>query len=182
MNSPTGQTRRRIFTLYDPHDADSRKDVPFGGIVDIAPHFRGEIPRKPQFWGVNRCFQAKRAKYRKFHVIETIFNQILHNDRDHQEVVVGGPKRRPSNPRWWTAAIKKTVKSPYLCNHLTDFDKIWYSDTYWPLTADLPLKFQIFEIQDGGGHHLEKSQKSRYFCNSLTDLYKICYADAEWVP
>jgi len=63
MNSPTGQTRRRIFTLYDPNDADSRKDVPFGGIVDIAPHFRGEIPRKPQFWGVNRCFQAKRAKY-----------------------------------------------------------------------------------------------------------------------
>jgi len=26
-------------------------DVPFGGFVDIAPHFGGEIPRKPQFWG-----------------------------------------------------------------------------------------------------------------------------------
>jgi len=26
---------------------------------------------KPQFWGVNRRFQAKRAKYWKFHVIET---------------------------------------------------------------------------------------------------------------
>ena len=25
----------------------------------------------PNFWGVNRCFQAKRAKYWKFHVIET---------------------------------------------------------------------------------------------------------------
>jgi len=33
------------------------------------------------------------------------FNQILHNDRDHQEVVVGGPNRRPTNPRWRTAAI-----------------------------------------------------------------------------
>ena len=43
----------------------------FWGFVDIAPHFRGEIPRKPQFWGVNRRFQAKRAKYWKFHVIET---------------------------------------------------------------------------------------------------------------
>ena len=62
MNSPTGQTRRRIFTLDGSNDADSRKDVPFGSFVDIAPHFRGEIPRKPQ---------AKRAKYWKFHVIET---------------------------------------------------------------------------------------------------------------
>jgi len=51
MNSPTVQTRRRIFTLDGPNDADSRKDVPFGGFVDISPHFWGEIPRKPQFWG-----------------------------------------------------------------------------------------------------------------------------------
>ena len=63
MNSPTGQTRRRIFTLDGSNDADSRKDVPFGGFVDIVPHFGGEIPPKKQFWGVNRRFQAKRAKY-----------------------------------------------------------------------------------------------------------------------
>ena len=44
MNSPTGQTRRRIFTLDGSNDADSRKDVPFGGFVDIAPHFGGGIP------------------------------------------------------------------------------------------------------------------------------------------
>ena len=43
--------RRRIFTLDGSDDADSRKDVPFGGLVDIAPHFRGEIPRKTQFLG-----------------------------------------------------------------------------------------------------------------------------------
>jgi len=47
----TGQIRRRIFTLHDgSNDADSRKDVPFGNFVNIAPHFGGEIPRKPQFW------------------------------------------------------------------------------------------------------------------------------------
>ena len=63
MNSPTGQTRRRIFTIDGSNDADSRKDVPFGGFVDIAPHFGGEIPPKKHFWGVNRRFQAKRAKY-----------------------------------------------------------------------------------------------------------------------
>jgi len=37
--------------------------------------------------------------------------------------------------------FEKTVKSLYLFNRLTDFDKIWYSDAYWPLTADLTLKF-----------------------------------------
>jgi len=74
-----------------------------------------------------------------------ITNQILHNDRDHQ-AAVGGPNRRPTNPRWRTAAIlKKTVKTLYLCNRLTDFDEIWYSDAYWLLTADLPLNFRIFE-------------------------------------
>ena len=41
--------------------------------------------------------------------------------------------------------FEKNVKSLYLCNRLTDFDKIWYSDAYQPLTADRPLKFPIFE-------------------------------------
>jgi len=37
--------------------------------------------------------------------------------------------------------LKKTVKPPYLCNRLTDFDEIWYSDAHWTRTADVPLKF-----------------------------------------
>jgi len=41
MNSSTGQTRRRIFTLDGSNDADSRKDMPFVSFVDIAPHFGG---------------------------------------------------------------------------------------------------------------------------------------------
>ena len=45
--------------------------MPLGGFIDTALHFVGEIPQKPQFWGVNGRFQAKRAKYWKFHVIET---------------------------------------------------------------------------------------------------------------
>ena len=51
MNSPTGQTRRRIFTLDGSNDADSRKDVPFGGFVDIASHFGGKIPKKNPIFG-----------------------------------------------------------------------------------------------------------------------------------
>jgi len=48
MNSPTGQTRRRIFTLDGSNDADSRKGVPFGGLVDTAPHFlRGGVKSLP---------------------------------------------------------------------------------------------------------------------------------------
>ena len=46
MNSPTGQTRLRIFTLDGSNDADSRKDVPFVGFVDIAARFGGEITPK----------------------------------------------------------------------------------------------------------------------------------------
>jgi len=51
INSPTGQTRRRILTLDGSSDADSRKDVPFGGFVDIAPHFGREIPPKTPIFG-----------------------------------------------------------------------------------------------------------------------------------
>ena len=36
------------------------------------------------------------------------------------------------NPRWLTAAILKTVNSPYLCNRLIDSDEIWRGDVYWP--------------------------------------------------
>jgi len=49
----------------------SRKNVPFGGSVDIYPHLTGQIPRNHNFGIVNRHFQAKRKKYLKFHFIET---------------------------------------------------------------------------------------------------------------
>jgi len=120
--------------------------------------------------------------YRNYYID---FNQILHNDRDHQVVVVGGPNGRPTNPRWRTAAIlKKNVKSPYLCNRSTDFDEIWHDDAHWFLTADLLLKFYFFlflKIQDGGGSHHEISQTLRYLRNCLTDLYEIWYGGAKWV-
>ena len=34
VNSPTGQTPRRIFTVDSLKDAHLRKDVPFGGLDD----------------------------------------------------------------------------------------------------------------------------------------------------
>ena len=47
MNSPTGQTRRRIFTHDGSNDADSRKDCLFGVSLTLLPI----LGVKPQFWG-----------------------------------------------------------------------------------------------------------------------------------
>jgi len=38
---PTNQTDEQIFALRGSNDADSRKDVPFGGYVNIALYLRG---------------------------------------------------------------------------------------------------------------------------------------------
>jgi len=54
---------------------------------------------------------------------------------------VGGPSTRPTYPRWRTAAISKTIKSPHLLNRLTDFDEIWHGDADWPYTGYRPLEF-----------------------------------------
>jgi len=34
-------------------------------------------------------------------------NYILHSDKDHLVLFVGGPKMRPTNPRWQMAAVSK---------------------------------------------------------------------------
>ena len=46
VNSPTGQTPQRIFTVYSLTDADLRKDVPFGGINDEYSHLWVQSPPK----------------------------------------------------------------------------------------------------------------------------------------
>ena len=68
------EARRRIFTLDGLNDADSRNGCAFWGFRWYCSDFGSEIPppqKKLNFGGVNRCFQAKRAKYWKFHIIET---------------------------------------------------------------------------------------------------------------
>ena len=58
MNSPTGQTRRRIFTLDGSNDADSRKDVHIGVSLTLLPVLGVKSSENPNFWGMNRRFQA----------------------------------------------------------------------------------------------------------------------------
>ena len=53
--------------------------------------------------------------------------------------VGGWPEQAPNKSKMMA------VKSPYLCDRSTDFDEIWRDDAYWPLAADQPLKFWIFE-------------------------------------
>jgi len=72
VNSPTGLTRRRIFTLNGSNDADSRMDVPFGGFIDIASHFVGEIPQKPQFLG------REYFKPNGQNIVSFILSKLLH--------------------------------------------------------------------------------------------------------
>ena len=112
-NAPTGQTPRRIFTHDGSNDADSRRDVPFLGIFHIVPHLG---VNNPQFWSVNRRFQAKLAKSKSAcyqnYCIDS--NHILHNDKDHQMPFVGGPHTRITNPRWRTAAIVEKSKNRHI--------------------------------------------------------------------
>jgi len=121
INSPTGKTRWLIFTLGGSNDADSRKDVTFGGFVDIAPHFGGEIHQKPQFWRL----QAKRAKYWKFHVIKTTasistkFCTTIETIRWSSWVVTIGAQQIQDGgqPPFWKKTLNRHISA-------TDFDEI----------------------------------------------------------
>ena len=74
-------------------------------------------------------------------------------------------KLKFTNPRCRTAAILKTVKLSCLCNRLTDFWWNLHDDAHSPLTADRPLKFQIFENPRHGKYttrvdpHLDNSHQ-----------------------
>jgi len=76
------------------------------------------------------------------------FSQILTDDKDLQLLLVNGPKMRPTNPSWWTAAIlKKIEKFTYLCNCSTDFQKkIWHGNASGLNAPDGVLIFPILNI------------------------------------
>jgi len=61
------------------------------------------------------------------------------------------------NSRWWMTAILKTVKWPYHCNSLTDFDEIWHNDTYWPPRK----KLEFWKVQNSVSRDIGKVQKKQ---------------------
>ena len=47
-----------------------------------------------------------------------------------------------TNLRWWTYAILKIVKSPYLGQKSSDFDEIWYTTSISETITTINMKFQ----------------------------------------
>jgi len=88
----------------------------FLGLVDMAPHLRGQIP-KNNFgeWILAFPSQAreikKHAYYRNYYIDS---NQILHSDKDRQMPFVGGPNTCTTNPRWRTAAVLEKLKNQHI--------------------------------------------------------------------
>jgi len=99
----------------------------------LLPILRVKYP-KTLILGREQTFSSRTGKilkvlcYRNYYID---FNQIWRNNRDHQVVTVGGPSMRPTNPRWWTAAILKTVKLP----SLQPFDRFWWNLARWRILS-----------------------------------------------
>ena len=80
-NSPTDQTRRRLFTHDGSNDAEPRKDVPFEVFFYIAPHLYGQ---KPLILGLELAFksQTREVEKREFIIkttasIPTTFGTVI---------------------------------------------------------------------------------------------------------
>jgi len=167
MNSHTGHTRRRIFTLDGSNDADSRKDMPLSGFRWYCSSFYGWNTPKNNFWGHKWAFLSQTGKilkvscYRNYCIDFNLtkFSTTIEITKWSSWVVPIGAQQIQYGGR---RHFEKTVKSPYLCDRSIDFDEIWQDDKHWPRTADLPLKFRIFENP------------------RLNDLYKIWCAYAKW--
>jgi len=71
-----------------------------------------------------------------------------------QVVIGGGPSKRPTNPRRQMAGILKTIKLPYLCNCLTDFDEIWHGGAHWS-----PDHTNIWQSYMADSRNLENKKK-----------------------
>jgi len=94
----TGCTSGPILTIYTSYDVFPRKDVPFGGCIDTAPHFGSQITQKPRSRGMNRHFQPNAQNIQTFILQKLLMhsNQILSDDKDPQVLLVDGPKMCPT--------------------------------------------------------------------------------------
>jgi len=69
----------------------------------------------------------------------------------------------------------KIVKSPYLSDKSSDFDQTWYTTSdIEPDDSHVTKKTEIFEIQDGGGRHLENRFFGHYSSRDCPISAKFC--------
>jgi len=155
----------------------------FWGPVVATHHLGDQIPQNAKFGGVNRFFSGltrkilKPAYYQNYCINSS---QILHNIKDHQVLLVGGPNAALTYPRWRTAAIlEKTLNH----NISATAWSIWLNLAHGRKSAPYrrPLKFRIFENARCRRPPSWKSQKSRYHSNGLTNLCKIWHHYAKWL-
>jgi len=68
----------------------------------------------------------------------------------------------------------KTVKAPYLCNRLTDFDEMWHGDACWSSASEVKFKFLIFDNVVWPTAAILKTEKLlKYIFNCTTTHYTI---------
>ena len=120
VNSPTGQTPQRIFTVDSLKDADLRKDAPFG-VSMMNNHFLGsKVPQNPHIGGLNRHFKPNMRKSQTA-ISSHLCIRLTWNLTRTSWVVSYGGKRIS---RWRTAAILKFDISPYLSEKSSDFHDV----------------------------------------------------------
>ena len=123
-----------------------------GVLLISLPILGVKFPQTSIFWGMNRRFEAKWAKFQKFHIIETTasISTKFCTMIETTVVIVGSPNTHPTNRRWRMAAIlKKTLNALYL--QPFDFDEIWHATHIGPLQRNERYNFEFLKIQDGGG-------------------------------
>ena len=118
-NSPTGQTRRRIFMLDGSTTRTRARMCLLGVSLTLLPILEVKSPENPNFWGVNRRFQAKPAKYWKFHVIETNasistkFCTTIETNRNSSWVVPIGAQQIQDRgrPPFWKKPLNRYISA-----------------------------------------------------------------------
>ena len=99
----TGHNFRAILMLSGSNSTFSQPLVPFV-VLMILLSTKGVV---------NRRFQAKCAKYRNFHTIQTAASlptKFLNSDKDNQVLFVGDPNLCPRNPTsWMTTIFKRSI-------------------------------------------------------------------------
>ena len=148
------------------------------GLFDFAPHFgvKSPPPKNFNFGGMNRHFQAKRAKYWKFHIIESTasisikFCTMIETTKWSSWVV---PICAQQIQDGGQSPFKKTVKSPYLWNCLTNFDEIWHTlhskalsagalATWTRWDATFLLRLVVWQIEKDTGQHRDGGEEPSF--------------------
>ena len=152
VNSPTGQTPQRIFTVDSLKDADLCKDVLLAVSVMNNHIYGSKVPQNLHFGSLNRYthFKPNYAKNSNSYIFISVYQCDMKFDR----------QLRPSTetswvvsydgktiPRWRTAAILKIVISPYLSEKKSsDINEILYTAADFELDERHVIKNEKVEL------------------------------------